>query len=62
MKSKIFCCYSLELRNYLTLKKIRYEAVGLNPDTHQMFWAYIRNSKLNNELQNWKNVKNKAYI
>jgi hypothetical protein len=57
MKSKIFCCYSLELRKYLTSKNIRYEAVGLNPDTHRMFWAYIKDSKLNCELQNWKNVK-----
>lgn len=57
MKNKIFCCYSLELRNYLSSKNIKYDAVGLNPNSQKMFWAYVKDKKLDNELKVWKGVK-----
>lgn len=57
MKNKIFCCYSLELRNYLSSKSIKYDAVGLNPNSQKMFWAYVKDKKLDNELKVWKGVK-----
>ena len=57
MKSKIFCCYSLELRDYLSSKNIKYDAVGLNPNSYKMFWAYVKNKELNNELLIWKKTK-----
>lgn len=57
MKSKIFCCYSLDLRKYLTSKNIQYDAVGLNPNSHKMFWAYIKSQKLDKELKKWKGTK-----
>ena len=46
MKNKIFCCYSLELRNYLSSKNIKYDAVGLNPNSQKMFWAYVKDKNL----------------
>lgn len=57
MESKIFCCYSLNLRNYLASKDIPYEAVGLNPNSYRMFWAYIKTQKLDKELKEWKGTK-----
>lgn len=39
---------------YLTDNGIRYEVVGLNPDTKNTFWAFIRDEKLNQKLNNWK--------
>lgn len=57
MKNKIFCCYSLALRNYLSSKNIKYDAVGLNPNSQKMFWAYIKDKNLDNELKDWKGVK-----
>ena len=56
-KKHIYCCYSLELRNFFTKHGVRYEVVGLNPNNNQMFWAYIRTDKLNNILNLWT-VKN----
>lgn len=56
MKNRIFCCYSLKLRDYLSSQNIRYDAVGLNPNTHKMFWAYVKSKELNNKLLMWKGV------
>ncbi len=46
MRNKIFCCYSLELRDYLLENNFRYEVVGLNPTSKKMFWGFIKNKQL----------------
>ena len=51
--SKLYACYSVPLRDYLATKEIRYELVGLNPTSKLMFWAYIRDEKLNKALKEW---------
>lgn len=45
-QSKLFPCYSIPLRNFLTFKGIKYELVGLHPETQKMFLVYIKNKKL----------------
>ncbi|MFR5021568.1 MAG: hypothetical protein ACLUCA_04580 [Mediterraneibacter gnavus] len=57
MKSKIFCCYSLELRNYLLKNNFKYEVVGLNPTSKKMFWGFIKNKQLNETLEKWSRLK-----
>ena len=57
MKNKIFCCYSIELRDYLIKNNIRYDVVGLNPTSHKMFWGFIKNNKLNELLEKWSRLK-----
>lgn len=52
MKS-VYCCYSLNLRNYLSEQGIHYEICALNPNNRAMFWVYIRTPKLNNALNQW---------
>lgn len=56
-KSKLFPCYSIPLRNFLTNMNTRYEIVGLHPETHKMFWVYIRNKELNDKLDLWGKSK-----
>ena len=51
--SKLFPCYSIPMRDFLTSKGIRYELVGLHPKTKDMFWVYIKNELLNNAMQEW---------
>lgn len=51
--SKLFPCYSVPLRDFLTSKGIRYELVGIHPETHNMFWVYIKTEKLNNATYEW---------
>ena len=55
----LFCCYSAELKNFLTKNGIRYEICALNPNTNNMFWAYLRNDKLDKLLTDWsKRLRN----
>jgi hypothetical protein len=52
-QSKLFPCYSIPLRDFLTSHGIRYELVGLHPETHKMFWVYIKDEKLNTLTSEW---------
>ena len=52
-QSKLFPCYSIPLRDFLTSKGIRYELVGLHPKTHKMFWVYIKNKELDKYTSEW---------
>ena len=54
---KIFCCYSVELRNYLYQNGIKYDLCALNPNSNNMFWAYIRTKELDKKLTEWSNAK-----
>jgi len=56
---QLFPCYSLNLRNYLTSKGLKYKLVGLNPNSHKMFWLFIDNEQLNKYLIEWKRTKPK---
>ncbi len=53
-QSLLFPCYSIPMRDYLTSEGIRYELVGLHPETKHMFWVYIKTEQLNKALQEWK--------
>lgn len=57
MKSKLYCCYSLSLRNYLQDNGLRYELCALNPNSNQRFWVYIKDEKLNMLLNKWSTNK-----
>lgn len=52
--SKLFVCYSVPLMKHLTSNGIRYEVVGLNPQTHKTFWAFMKDSNLDMHLSKWK--------
>lgn len=52
-KSKLFPCYSIPLRDFLASYGVRYELVGLHPETHKMFWVYIKNEKLDFLTSEW---------
>lgn len=50
---KLYCCYSLNLRNYLYDNGLRYELAALNPNSHNLFWVYVKNDKLDKLLDKW---------
>lgn len=54
---KLYCCYSVDLRNFLKKNDVMYEICGLNPNSHQMFWVYVKNEKLNTLLIEWSNAR-----
>ena len=52
-ESKLYCCFSVPLREYLAQQNIRYELCAVNPNSNKMFWVYIRDEKLNECLKIW---------
>ena len=57
--SKLYCCYSVPLRNYLSENGIRYEIAAKNPNSDIYFWVYIRTEKLNKLLSLWSHSAEK---
>ena len=53
----LYCCYSVNQRNFLTKNNINYDICALNPNSKNMFWIYIRNEKLNKLLDEWSASK-----
>ncbi len=53
MKTSLYCCYSLKVREYLKENGVKYEIVAENPNSHNIFWVYIRNQKLDQLLKLW---------
>ena len=53
MNSKLYCCYSMNLRNFLNSNGLRYELAALNPNSKKLFWVYIRSDKLDKLLNQW---------
>lgn len=51
--SLLYCCYSANLKEFLHQRGFRYELCALNPNNHQMFWAYMRSRELNDALDEW---------
>ncbi len=53
MGVSLYCCYSLKVRDYLRENGLRYELVAENPNSHKIFWVYVRNEKLDKLLAEW---------
>lgn len=50
---KLYCCYSLNLRNFLYQNGLKYELAAKNPNSDKLFWVYIKNKKLDELLDRW---------
>lgn len=53
MSTKLYCCYSLNLRKFLHMNGLRYELAALNPNSNSLFWVYIKDEKLDKLLNEW---------
>jgi hypothetical protein len=51
--SKLYCCYSVPLRDYLIQHGIRYEICAKNPNSDILMWIFIRTEQLNKLLEMW---------
>lgn len=54
---KIYCCYSLQQKNFLSEQGIKYDICALNPHSHNTFWGYVRDEKLDSALTRWSQKK-----
>ena len=49
----LYCCYSLNLREFLYKNGLRYKLAALNPNSKSLFWVYVKDEKLDKLLSNW---------
>lgn len=50
---ELYCCYSLNLREFLYNNGVRYKLAALNPNSKSLFWVYIKTEKLDRLLTEW---------
>lgn len=50
---ELYCCYSLNLREFLYENGMRYKLAALNPNSKSLFWVYVKNEKLDKLLTEW---------
>ena len=59
---ELYCCYSLNLREFLYNNGVRYKLAALNPNSKSLFWVYVKTSELDRLLSEWsvnkQNVSN----
>ena len=57
MNIELYCCYSLNLREFLHDNGVRYKLAALNPNSKSLFWVYIKDEKLDRLLTEWSDNK-----
>lgn len=50
---ELYCCYSLNLREFLYKNGLRYKLAALNPNSKSLFWVYVKDEKLDKLLSEW---------
>ena len=50
---ELYCCYSLNLREYLYKNGLRYKIAALNPNSKSLFWVYVKDEKLDRLSNEW---------
>ena len=50
---ELYCCYSLNLREFLYENGVRYKLAALNPNSKSLFWVYVKTDKLDKLLTEW---------
>lgn len=58
---ELYCCYSLNLREYLYNNGVRYKLAALNPNSKSLFWVYVKDEKLDKLLNEWSANKKIAF-
>ena len=59
---ELYCCYSLNLREYLYKNGLRYKIAALNPNSKSLFWVYVKDEKLDKLLNEWSANKQAILI
>lgn len=53
MEVELYCCYSLNQRNFLQKNGLKYKIAALNPNSKNLFWVFVRDEKLDELLDRW---------
>lgn len=60
--TELYCCYSLNLREFLYENGVRYKLAALNPNSKSLFWVYVKDKKLDKLLSEWSANKQVASV
>lgn len=60
-KTKLYCCYSLNLRKFLYDNGVEYDLAALNPNSKSLFWVYVKTEKLDRLLTTWSDNKQTSF-
>lgn len=58
---ELYCCYSLNLREFLCNNGVRYKLAALNPNSKSLFWVYVKDKKLDKLLNEWSANKQATF-
>lgn len=58
---ELYCCYSLNLREFLYDNGVRYKLAALNPNSKSLFWVYVKDEKLDKLLSEWSANKHSTF-
>lgn len=58
---ELYCCYSLNLREFLYNNGVRYKLAALNPNSKSLFWVYVKNERLDKLLSEWSANKQSTF-
>ncbi len=58
---ELYCCYSLNLREFLFDNGVRYKLAALNPNSKSLFWVYVKTEKLDKLLTEWSANKQTSF-
>ena len=58
---ELYCCYSLNLREFLYNNGVRYKLAALNPNSKSLFWVYVKDEKLDKLLSEWSANKHSTF-
>lgn len=58
---ELYCCYSLNLREFLFNSGVRYKLAALNPNSKSLFWVYVKTEKLDKLLTEWSANKQTSF-
>lgn len=58
---ELYCCYSLNLREFLYNNGVRYKLAALNPNSKSLYWVYVKTEKLDKLLTEWSANKQTTF-
>ena len=62
-KEKVFRCYSVPLKEFLTKKKgIEYLTIALDCSSKNTMWIFLRDEKLSEALIEWSNANPRKQV
>lgn len=57
MESKLFYCYSVQMKDFLKSQGLSFICKGVNPKNNRVFFIFQKSDLLNEKIKLWNEVK-----